>query len=41
MFLWVDETGCDSRRLMRNYGYGTIGIPPRNYTLKIAGKDTL
>ena len=32
MFLRVDETGCDRRRLMRNYGYVIRGIPSRNYS---------
>lgn len=38
MFLWVDETGCDRRKLIREYGYGIRGIPPRDHTLKLAGK---
>lgn len=38
MLLWVDETGCDRRKLVRDYGYGIRGIPPRDRTLKLSGK---
>lgn len=38
MILWVDETGCDRRKLIRDYGYGIRGIPPRDHTLKLSGK---
>ena len=38
MFLWVDETGCDKRKLHRDTGYGIRGIPPRDHSLKLNGK---
>ena len=38
MFLWVDETGCNRRKLIRDYGYGIRGIPPRDHILKLSGK---
>ena len=38
MFLWVDETGCDKRKLQRTMGYGIRGIPPRDHTFKLCGK---
>ena len=38
MFLWLDETGCDRRKLVRDYGYGIRGIPPVDQTLKLSGK---
>ena len=38
MLLWVDETGCDRRKLVRDHGYGIRGIPSRDHTLKLSGK---
>ena len=38
MLLWVDETGCDKRKLQCNMGYGIIGIPSRDHTFKLCGK---
>ena len=41
MFLWINETGCDRWKLIRNYGYGIRGIhgiPPIDHTLKLSGK---
>ena len=38
MIVWVDETDCDLRNAMRKYGYGTRGMPPQDYTLKLRGK---
>lgn len=38
MFLWIDETGCDRRKLIRDYGYGIRGIPPIDHTLMLSGK---
>ena len=38
MFLWIDETGCDRRKLIRDYGYGIRGIPPIDNTFKLSGK---
>ena len=38
MIVWVDETGCDLRNAMRKCGYGTRGMPPQDYTLKLRGK---
>ena len=38
MFLWIDETGCDRRKLIRDYGYGIRGIPPIDHTFKLSGK---
>ena len=32
MFLWIDETGCDRRKFIRNYGYGIRGFPPIDHT---------
>ena len=41
MFLWIDETGCDRQKLIRDYGYGIRGIPPIDHTLKLSGKRYL
>ena len=38
MFIWIDETGCDLRNALRNYGYGVRGLPPQDYSLKLRGK---
>ena len=38
MFLWIDETGCDRWKLIRDYGYGIRGIPPIDHTFKLSGK---
>lgn len=38
MFLWVDETGCDRRKLVRDYGYGIRGVPPVDHTIRLSGK---
>ena len=36
--LWIDETGCDRRKLQRNYGYSIRGMPPRDHSLTLHGK---
>jgi len=28
MILWTDETGCDRRNALRDYGYGIQGLAP-------------
>lgn len=28
MFVWVDESGCDKRDNVRNYGYALRGVTP-------------
>lgn len=38
MLLWVDETGCDGRKLVHDHGYVIRGIPSRDHTLKLSGK---
>ena len=38
MFIWLDETGCDRRNAVRQYGYGLRGMTPRSYTFKSWGK---
>ena len=38
MFLWVDETGCNRRKLVRDYGYGIRGVPPVDHTIRLSGK---
>ena len=34
MFVWIDETGCNS---MRRYGYSVKGIPPCDHKLLVGG----
>lgn len=36
--LWIDETGCDRRNSLRQYGYGIRGQTPQNHSLKLRGK---
>ena len=36
--LWIDETGCDRRNSLRNYGYGIRGHTAQNFSLKFRGK---
>lgn len=38
MFVWLDETGCDKRNGVREYGYALRGMTPRDYTFKSWGK---
>lgn len=38
LIIWVDETGCDRRKLLRDYGYSIRGTPPRDHSLKLNGK---
>ena len=38
MFVFVDETGSDSRNFIRKFGYGLKGIPPVSYNLRVSGK---
>ena len=38
MFIWLDETGCDRRNAVRQYGYGLRGMTPRSFTFKSWGK---
>ena len=37
MFVWLDESGCDHRNLMRKFGYSIRGIPPVDHRLLIRG----
>lgn len=37
-FIWIDETGTDRRKCVRNYGYALQGIPPRRLQLSVGGK---
>lgn len=38
MFIWIDETGSDRRKSVRNYGYSLRGIPPHHVQLTVGGK---
>ena len=38
MFVWLDETGCDKRNAVREYGYALRGMKPRCYSFKSGGK---
>ena len=38
MFVFVDETGSDSRNSIRKFGYGLKGIPPVSYSLHVSSK---
>ena len=38
MFVFIDETGCERRNLVRTYGYGLRGIPPISHHLVVYGK---
>ena len=38
MLVWLDETGCDKRNAVRQYGYAFRGLSPRNFTFKCGGK---
>ena len=38
IFIWLDETGCDRRNAVRQYGYGLRGMTPRSFTFKSWGK---
>ena len=38
MFVWLDETGCDKRNAVRQYGYALRGMTPRCYTFKCGSK---
>ena len=39
MFAWLDETGCDKRTAVREYGYALRGMTPRCYSFK-CGRGT-
>ena len=38
MLVWLDETGCDKRNFVREYGYALQGMTPRAYTFNSWGK---
>ena len=38
MLVFLDETGCDKRNSMRQFGYGLRGITPVTHKLDIYGK---
>ena len=38
MLVFIDETGCERRNLVRKYGYGLRGIPPVSHQLLVYGK---
>ena len=38
MMLWIDETGCDKRSMLRKYGYGIGGKPAHDFVLRVGGK---
>ena len=38
MLIWIDETGCDRRNIMRKWGYSLRGIQPRDYRILARGK---
>lgn len=38
MFIWLDETGCDRRHMIRKYGYSIRGIPLCDQRLLLRGK---
>ena len=38
MFIWLDETGCDRRNVIRKYGYSIRGIPLCDQRLLLRGK---
>ena len=40
MFVWVDETGADSRDHIRKYGYAFQGMTPESKRLLVRGKRT-
>ena len=37
MFLWLDESGCDRRNMLRKYGYSIRGIRPVDHRLLVRG----
>ena len=37
MILWTDETGCDRRNALRQYGYGIRGLAPQDHQLQLRG----
>ena len=37
-FVWVDETGCDSRTSMRKYGYAIRGETPTCHHILVRGQ---
>ena len=41
MLVWLDETGCDKRNFVREYGYALRGMTPRAYTFKSWGKPKI
>ena len=38
MFVWVDETGCDRRKSIRQYGYSIRGMRAVCHHLSVGGK---
>ena len=38
MLIWIDETGCERRNLIRKFGYSLRGAPPQDFALKVGGK---
>ena len=37
--LWVDETGCDRRNALQEYGYGIRERPPQEHTIGILSTE--
>ena len=38
MLVFIDETGCDKRNLVRQYGYGVRGLTPVTHKFVVYGK---
>ncbi len=38
MMIWIDETGSDRRKSVRQYGYSLRGIPARHTQLRVGGR---
>ena len=38
MLVWIDETGCERRNLIRKFGSSLRGVTPQDFALKIGGK---
>ena len=41
MLVFIDETGCKGRNLVRKHGYGVMGIPSVSHQLVVYGKRIL
>ena len=37
MIVWIDETGCDRRNVLRHFGYSIRGLPLQDYQLQFRG----